>query len=124
MRKRLAQDGITGYFLRPNADVAQLIEQLIRNSRERLCTGFHWLAHRCRRGRFSLFRFAPRYAELRRFAAKSFRAVENNRERILARARLERDGQPQPDCREVLQASVDESAGRIVNEAWEVIIRR
>ena len=33
-------------------------------------------------------------------------------------------GNPQPDCLEVLlQASVDKTAGRIVNEAREVVIR-
>ena len=43
---------------------------------------------------------------------------------FLAGARVERGGQPQPDCLEdLLQASVDESAGRIVNGPREVIER-
>jgi hypothetical protein len=47
-------------------------EQLIRDAREGFCAAFHRLAHRCRRGCFSHFRFALRYVELRRFAAKGF----------------------------------------------------
>ena len=74
-----------------------------------------------------LFQRFPIRAVLRRIAplrSKVFWTVENNRERILARARLERGGQPQPDCLELLvQASVDESAGRVVNGPREVIER-
>jgi hypothetical protein len=47
-------------------------EQLIRDAREGFCAAFHRLAHRCRRGCFSHFRFPLRYVELRRFAAKGF----------------------------------------------------
>jgi hypothetical protein len=69
------------------ADVAQLVEQLIRNSREGFCTGFHRLAHRCRRGCFSHFRFALRFAELRYLTPKRLANVENDREPSLARGR-------------------------------------
>ncbi|PYK95030.1 MAG: hypothetical protein DME40_01380 [Verrucomicrobia bacterium] len=72
VRKRLAQDGIRLFSEAKRADVAQLVKQLIRNSREGFCAAFHRLAHRCRRGCFSHFRFALRYAELRRFNIKKF----------------------------------------------------
>jgi len=41
-----------------------------------------------------------------------------------SRVRAWNGGQPQPDCLEVLlQASVDKTTGRIVNEPREVVIR-
>jgi len=36
-------------FIEADAGIAQLVEQLICNSRESFCAGFHWLAHRCGR---------------------------------------------------------------------------
>jgi hypothetical protein len=61
---------------------------LICNSRESFQAGFH------RRGTplptlgvFSHSAFAPRYAELRRFAAKNFHAVENDREKHFGKLR-------------------------------------
>jgi hypothetical protein len=47
--------------------------------------GFHSLALRCRCWAFSHFEFAPRYAKLRRFAAKIFQTVENDREKQVLR---------------------------------------
>jgi hypothetical protein len=52
--------------------VAQRLEQGTHNSRERFCAGFHRLGHCCQHRCFNHFGFAPCYAELRRFAAKSF----------------------------------------------------
>ena len=67
-----------------SAGIAQLVEQLICNSRKNFCpvffTGLRRIADaRC----LSHFGFAQRYAELRRFAGKNCHTVENDRERVV-----------------------------------------
>ena len=46
---------------------------------------FHRLAHCCGRWVFTYFGFAPRYAEVRRFAAKISQTVEDDRENLAER---------------------------------------